>query len=292
MAQNLQFETPIESSVSPRILAETEAVAGPAHERITAEELSRAVAAVEARRAAHASFQAGTITVGEAIRELDLEAKPEEIWAEIAATRRAHGVGIRNAALPVRTAKFRKGLVVAGVLLTSTWLVATVLIHGQTVTPQAPASALNAGPNAVADFQVTEKTSAGPVVKEFSEIADDHPIAIPAYQLQNMIQFDSTVDPSSVAAPENMWTVVKHRGALYIQGYLGLPMSPRAMQNGPVTIWNVNPQHAGITTSDNSTAHPVPITLDADKIKHGTLISYEVLLPTVSPDAIVHDLRK
>ena len=54
---------------------------------MTPEELSRALAAIEARRQANASHLARTIPIDEAVSELQLDSTSEEIWAEVQAQR-------------------------------------------------------------------------------------------------------------------------------------------------------------------------------------------------------------
>jgi hypothetical protein len=67
-------------------LRETQAL--PAVEfRVSGEELVQAMAAIEARREAAAHELAETITIGEAIRELELDATPEEIRAVVQSSR-------------------------------------------------------------------------------------------------------------------------------------------------------------------------------------------------------------
>ncbi len=55
--------------------------------RVTPEELSRALAAIEARRQAEASHLAGTIPIDQAVSELQLDSTSDEIWAEVQAQR-------------------------------------------------------------------------------------------------------------------------------------------------------------------------------------------------------------
>ncbi len=66
-----------------------------AQTRVTPEELAHAIASLEARRLDETRHQEGTIPIGEAVRELGLDATPEEVLAEVRAQREA-----RNAAPP------------------------------------------------------------------------------------------------------------------------------------------------------------------------------------------------
>ena len=51
--------------------------------RVTPQELSDALAAIEARKQAEASRLAGTIPIEQAVSELHLDSSPEELWAEV-----------------------------------------------------------------------------------------------------------------------------------------------------------------------------------------------------------------
>lgn len=55
--------------------------------RVTPEELAQALACIEARQAEQAKQQKATIPIGQAVKELGLNAAPEEILAEIQAQR-------------------------------------------------------------------------------------------------------------------------------------------------------------------------------------------------------------
>jgi hypothetical protein len=59
-----------------------------AEERVTSEELTRALARIEARKEQEAQHTAVTIPLGQAVEELGLAATPEEIFAEVQAQRR------------------------------------------------------------------------------------------------------------------------------------------------------------------------------------------------------------
>ncbi len=61
-----------------------------AQTRVTPEELAHAIASLEARRLDETRHQENTIPIGEAVRELGLDATPEEVLAEVRAQREAH----------------------------------------------------------------------------------------------------------------------------------------------------------------------------------------------------------
>lgn len=60
-----------------------------AQTRVTPEELAHAIASLEARRLDETHLQENTIPIGEAVRELNLDATPEEVLAEVRAQRQA-----------------------------------------------------------------------------------------------------------------------------------------------------------------------------------------------------------
>jgi len=51
--------------------------------RVTSEELTQAINALEASRDEAARHLAGTVSIGEVVQELKLEATPEEVWAQV-----------------------------------------------------------------------------------------------------------------------------------------------------------------------------------------------------------------
>jgi len=77
----------------PRTNTDVQSTDAPASQRrVTPQELTRALAAIETKKEEAARRQeeeersvAGTITLGEAVEELGLESTPEEIWAEVQA---------------------------------------------------------------------------------------------------------------------------------------------------------------------------------------------------------------
>ena len=65
----------------------TEQTTSTGQNRVTPDELSRALAALEARKQADAERLAGTIPIEEAVSQLHLDATPDEIWAEVQSQR-------------------------------------------------------------------------------------------------------------------------------------------------------------------------------------------------------------
>jgi hypothetical protein len=84
---------------------QTEPVTLQGQARITPEELSRAVAAIERRQEAEARRLAGTIAIDEAVAQLHLDATPEDIWREVQSQREAEAA--RQAAIQAETAHKR-----------------------------------------------------------------------------------------------------------------------------------------------------------------------------------------
>lgn len=69
--------------------------------RVRSEELARALASIEARREEEARLLEGTVPIGEVVQELQLDATPEEVWAEIQ-KQRAEASAQRSAVHTVR----------------------------------------------------------------------------------------------------------------------------------------------------------------------------------------------
>jgi len=63
--------------------------ASAAQTRVTPEELAHAIASLEARKLEEVRLQENTIPIGQAVRELNLDATPEEVLAEVRAQRQA-----------------------------------------------------------------------------------------------------------------------------------------------------------------------------------------------------------
>ncbi len=63
--------------------------ASAAQTRVTPEELAHAIASLEARKLDEVRLQENTIPIGQAVRELNLDATPEEVLAEVRAQRQA-----------------------------------------------------------------------------------------------------------------------------------------------------------------------------------------------------------
>ena len=58
-------------------------------QRITPEEMSVALAALESRREEEAQRMAGTVPIGQAVQELGLDVTPEQVWEQVQAQRAA-----------------------------------------------------------------------------------------------------------------------------------------------------------------------------------------------------------
>lgn len=70
--------------------------------RVKSEELARALASIEARRQEEARQLEGTVVIGDVVQELQLDATPEEVWAEIQKQRaqaRPHAGAVRTVRL-------------------------------------------------------------------------------------------------------------------------------------------------------------------------------------------------
>ncbi len=60
-----------------------------AEARVTAEEFARALAALEGRKQEAVRQQDGTVAIGQVVQELEVDASPEDIWAEVQRQRAA-----------------------------------------------------------------------------------------------------------------------------------------------------------------------------------------------------------
>jgi hypothetical protein len=107
--------------------------------RVTPEELAAAMKVLQARRDA----EAGTITIGEAISELGVDASAEELLAAVQ--------GVRSRPTAVRRPRNRLRLLAAVVSVTC-FTLSTTWVLGRVAVRQAPASVATEVSPAITDF--------------------------------------------------------------------------------------------------------------------------------------------
>lgn len=232
----LNHEQPPEQSQPPAALV-----------RVTPEELTAAVARLEARRAG----ADGKIAIGDAVSELSLDATPEEVLAEVRAGQNQPQAVKPRRPLPLRQ---RLGLyAIAGVLtlgMTVFWARGTV-----GPTPNAgtqiisPVVNYSPSPQHIAlNPNLLVGDRAGKMVL-LSEVGDNQPV--------HCSYGGGGFQPYS-AGGGRQWTLIKHDGKTYVRGWIP-EMSPSVLaQDGAEVSTYSGPSYAvritlpvrGFTVSD------------------------------------------
>lgn len=243
--------------------------------RVTPEELSAALAAIEARKQAEASRLAGTIPIEQAISELHLDSSPEELWTEVQASRaKAEATRQKQAQqaaaaqwviAPSRPKRRRRGLRIFLPLL-GIWtvfhfgIVPQIFSHHRPAIRQgqmAPLSQISDGTEVYADSAALVQISEG---KPLTQIVVDK------------------------AQGENTWTVFKRGGHVYLRGYIVETPSLKALGGKPLNIFSSD------NSGDLENAKTSAITLRVDGVSlqsSGGNDDYsEVTLPSFQPDPL------
>ena len=245
----------------------TQASAAPP--RVTPEELSRALAAIEARRQSEAARLAGTIPIDQAVTELHLDSTSEEIWAEV----QAH----RAAAVPTQAQTAKPQLIAQRPRRRRAWsgFLAPVVLVG---------ALLYAGviPH---HFGGHSPRAAAPVLRSLSQIPDGKEVYADDSAL---VQVSEGKPPAQITVSENAtgnrWAMVKIGPHVYLHGYIARTSTLQPLQGKPLNIYNDD--NAG-ELEGNVTSN---ITLRVDQIplqKSGGDGDFsEVTLPHFQPDPL------
>ena len=190
--------------------------------RVTPEELAAAITRLEARRAG----ADGKIALGDAVRELSLDATPEEVLAEVqAGHNQAQSIKPRRPLSLGQRLRLYFAAALLSVGMTALWARITVApppdAGVQTINPIAnytpPPKPISLDPNLLVGDR------AGRLVL-LSEVGDNQPIHCNFYGgFQQYSPGHGT-----------KWTLIKHNGETYLRGWI-LKMSPAALaQNGAI----------------------------------------------------------
>ena len=203
--------------------------------RVTPEELTSALDAIEARRQGDAK----TIPLDQAVSELNLDSTPDEIWAEVQTQRVKAAAAQRtpprsavtaemaaeNAPMGLRRGSRRRPfaplLIVGGILLLSN--------HG--LLPHFGSRHVS-----VVSVPVT-----APILRPLSAIPDDIEVYADASALAQ-ISVGKPLAQVTVSenASGNRWAIVKRGGHVYLRGYIARADSLQSLQNQPLTIYSSN----------------------------------------------------
>lgn len=249
----LRHEEPNENPISSSREAENSA----AQVRVTAEEFARAVARHQARREEAAKRLEGTVSLGEAVQELNIDITPEELLAEVQAARAEQAGQAATVQEQRRPRPTRRLLASAGLLA-----VLTFGIYGvrQAPAPDAPATAIVTPQSptsvsiTVSSKTVVQDTRGGnPVLRILGEVPDGVPVRCGLAQTNGQATFCDFSNPNSA------WTLIKHGGRVYVRGWIP-NMSAQAIAVSGVTLYNQR-------TVVASGVSPIPVTLAVDGLQ-------------------------
>lgn len=272
--------------------------------RVTPDELTQALAAIEARKQAEASRLAETIPIEQAVSDLHLDSTSDEIWAEVQA-QRAKAAAAQEAkqreseqqqeakpqkgALPfqvtpaplIRLQSGKPGVrprgwrrLIAPVLVIGVLMGAGVIPHSFTPHGFSP-SLLTKG----------HAPTAAPILKPFSTFPDGKEVYADDAALA---QTSEGKQPSQITVSENKtgnrWPLVKMGSHVFLRGYVASTNSLHSLAGKPLNVYNDNNSGdlEGVSTSN--------IRLRVDKtplLKAGGDSDYsEVTIPGFQPDPL------
>lgn len=252
--------------------------------RVTPDELTQALAAIEARRQA----EAGTIPIDQAVSELHLDSTPDEIWAEVQKQRTkaslpkaapveqpqqaAPPVSVNRPTVRVRPRGWRRLL--APVLVIGVLMSAGVIPHNFTSHGFSPSL-------------LTSKHSppAAPVLTPLSAVPDGKEVyADDAALIQISEGKPSAQITVSKNATGNRWNLIKTGGHVYLRGYIENTDSFKPLLGKPLNVYNDD--NSGELEGDSTSE----ISLRVDHIplqKSGGDDGYsEVTVPDFQPDPL------
>ena len=256
--------------------------------RVTPEELSRALAALEGRKQAEAQRLAGTIPIEEAVTQLHLDATPDEIWAEVQAQRNkpaadsktfaeadaarraqsaqeypAHTPAQANLSAQSGGRRWRGIRVIAPLLFV--WF----LFHN----------------GIIPHFGGHAPHAAAPILRPLAQIPDGKEVFADDSAL---VQLSEGKSPAQVTVSENVdgnrWTLVKIGGHVYLRAFVAYTDSLQTLQGKALKV--TNDDDAGELRGERTSN----VTLRVDKIplqKSGGDDGYsEVTVPNFQPDPL------
>lgn len=215
--------------------------------RVTAAELASALASLESRK----ETSGDTVALGEAVRELNLDATPQEILAEVEAQRMAHTRRVRQ--MPKRW----KAAVFA---FTTFCLLTGIVTWGSVTAIRPPLPPLVQ--ETFADFQqkvlVQDQTAQGPLVRTLAEVPEGRIVRISANAVEeaSMCRMPrrGPLLLSSQAERYLTWPVVKQNNELYVHGWVRERLSNQAARQATLEVYN-RPDAPALGP------HPVQITI-------------------------------
>ena len=273
--------------------------------RVTPQELSEALAAIETRRQTEASRLAGTIPIEQAVSELHLDSSPEEIWAEVQTQRekvRTEQVRAAEAAHQEQTKQeqtkqeqtkqeqarqqqFRQPQAAQWVVapprqkrrrgfriflpLVGVWTLFHFAILPNISTHHPPAVHTVHTAQMTTLAQIPDGTEAYADSAALVQLSEGKPLA--------NVSVDKTLG-------DNTWTVFKRGGHVYLRGYILQTDSLQSLAGKPVNVYNSD--NSGELEGEKTSA----ITLRVDNTplqkSNGDADFSEVTVPNFQPDPV------
>ncbi len=259
-----------------------EQVTPPGQVRITPEELSQAVAAIERRKEAEALRLAGTIPIDEAVSSLHLNATPGEIWAEVQ-SQRAKAAPPPPQIRPInapsaqayssesqaqvqtpapRQGRRRGGLATLAIVFGVLYATGAIPHFGHHSGPTPPALTATAA-------QITDGTPF---------YCDD----------AGLVQISEGKTPSQVRvdpkeAFNNSWTLVKMNGHIYLRAFIAHTDSVQSLAGKPLVV--VNDDNSGTLDGEETSQTTLRVDGVPLQISGGDDGYTEITLPDFHPDS-------
>jgi len=258
--------------------------------RVTPEELSQALAAIETRKQAEASRLAGTIPIDQAVSELHLDSTSDEIWAEVQTQRAKSSAAQREqeqqerAAQEARMARRaarqeqaarqqatvpRNGGRRRWLGLFTPLLVGWVLVHN----------------GVIPHFWSHSTRITAPILRPLAQIPDGKEVYADDAALVQVSEGKSQAQITvSENAAGNRWAMMKVGPHVYLRGYIASTASLQPLQGTALNVYNDD--NSGGLEGERTTN----ITLRVDNIplqKSGGDNGFsEVTIPNFHPDPL------
>jgi hypothetical protein len=253
--------------------------------RVKKEEFARAIAALEARRQAEAQQREGTVVIGDVLQQLQINLPAEEVMQEIEAIQagQPQEAIVRRPlwnAEQAADAKLITGIVLVPLIAIAITALFTPLRQSAaspkpSFTGQPPGSYRlwtppppNLPSGVTAEVMDESGFNASSVLKPLSSVPDNQPVHCTTASLQRLFSsgYPTPVllDPTALAQSSQPfdvrpnlhkpWTLIKHKGQLYVRGWVTAKFTEAQAQGRLVTLHSA-------PSSFEPGVQPVPITL-------------------------------
>lgn len=216
---------------------------------ISAQELARAVASLEQRRAEADNSREETLPVAEAVRELGLPFSSQEVWAEVQIWRSSLAGETKG---PSRLRAWMKSRKKATAFTLSALLLASAVAYGVQTRSVAEEWAKYPVQHVtltdVSDYEIVqEPTAHGVRLCTLAEVPENTTVSVNAdtLSIDNEYVDQNTQNDTPERLPQaatngvpSVWPVVKHKGRLYVRGWAAYDVSPDAARLSGITIYS------------------------------------------------------